>query len=156
MQRIGTAKFTRKLGTARINRRYLGATRIYGVDPPPAGGVVLADYSVVLYQSGGGEITFGMNSDGSAYGDPLYDAWYNPITTGVGTGRWVLLTSIGGALSVSGTIGSRVQLSTNPFWTASMYSGLVRSRTLTMQVYDAASGGNLLGTGSLYFEIDGS
>lgn len=151
------------LGNATLRRGYrvqgstLSPTVTYGsatLTKVAAGAVALADYVVALYQTGGGNITFSMSSNGST--SPDTSGWYSPITTGAGTGKWVILTSVSGALSVSGTIGSRVQLSTNPFWTASMSSGLVRNRTFTVQIYDAATGGNLLGTGSLYFEIDGS
>lgn len=119
-----------------------------------AGAVNLKAYGVALTATGGGSVTFTMLSDGTTSGDA--QGWFDPPTTGAGTGKWVILTSTSGTMTVSGTIGSRVQLSTNPSWTGTYAGGSVRTKTFTVQVYDAATGGNLLGSGTLSMEIDGS
>ena len=118
------------------------------------GAVTLTNYLVSVVSPGGGSVTFGMLSDGTTTGDT--SGWYLPTTSGVGTGRWVILTATGGTLSVSGSAtGSRIQLSTNPSWTGTYSGTSVRFRSFTVEIYDASSGGNLLGSGTLTLEVEG-
>lgn len=119
------------------------------------GGVTLTDYSVSIFSSGGGSVTFGMLSDGTTTGDA--SGWFSPPAAGVGTGRWVVITSTGGTLAITGSaVGSRIQLSTDPSWTGTYSGSAVRFRTFSVEVYDASVGGNLLGSGTLTLEVEGT
>jgi hypothetical protein len=112
-------------------------------------------YSVYLVNSGGGSVNFSLLSTGATSGDT--SGWYTPITAGIGTGKYAVVTSTGGALTMSGAaLATRLQISTNPQWTGTYSGASIRSRTLTVQVWDAPSGGNLLDSGTLYLEVDGS
>ena len=76
--------------------------------------------------------------------------WGAPLTAGIGSGYWVQFTQTGGGGGgMSGTIGSRVSLSTNQTWTLTRASLGVASRTFTVDFYNVASGGIVLSTGTL-------
>jgi hypothetical protein len=112
-------------------------------------------YEVYLVNSGGGVVNFSLLNNGATSGDT--SGWYVPITTGVGTGKYAVVTSTGGALAMSGSaLATRLEISTNPQWIGTYSGAAIRSRTLTVEVWDAISGGNLLDSGTLYLEVDGS
>lgn len=122
---------------------------------PVTGAAALTNYFVSLTAPGGGSVTFSMLSDGTTTGDA--SGWFSPPAAGVGTGRWAVITSTGGTLAITGSaVGSRIQLSTDPSWTGTYSGSAVRFRTFSVEVYDASVGGNLLGSGTLTLEIDGS
>lgn len=91
-----------------------------------------------------------LNTDGSAvlYGNvstsPVSPRWW---TDGSPPATWVLYTSTGNGTIMGGLSAStRYQLNTLRTIGNSRLSLGVASRTFTLSFYDAASGGNLLGT----------
>lgn len=119
-----------------------------------SGSYINAAYSVGIAAAGGGSVDFGMNSDGSTYGDAA--GWYSIITSGIGTGKWVIVTPTGGTLSVSGdAFGTRLELNVTRSWTGSYAGSSNRFADFTVQIYDAPTGGNLLASSTLHLEVDG-
>lgn len=125
-------------------------------------GTINASAFTELYGVGTDQATasFSLNSDGTATavnnGSPAF--WYDPITAGIGASYWVIVTITSGSVT-SGTVGSRVSLSAGQTWTVTTTgTGSVRNKEAvgTIAIYDAASGGNLLASGSfrLYAEVD--
>lgn len=83
----------------------------------------------------------GYTQDGTgAAGD-----WYTPTATGIGSSYWVLATILSGPSLFSGTIGTRQQLSSDGKWECQLGA----ETELSLEIWDAASGGNLKGTNYL-------
>lgn len=142
-------------GSSRVNKVYVGTVQSFGPSTTaPAASVAVKNYSVTLGASGGGTVEFSMSPDGTT--SPDTQGWYTVPTVGVGTGKWVIFSQTGGTLSCSGAaIGSRVQLSSAVTVSGTFSGTATRSATFNVQIYDAASGGTLLGSGTLYLEVDG-
>lgn len=101
-----------------------------------------------------------LNSDGTISGN-ISGAWYTTPTAGIGSSYWALVTITSGVLS-NGTSGSRVSLATSAWWqvkTSGVATIRVSNVTGTIELWDAASGGNMVSTGSFvleaYAESDG-
>lgn len=106
----------------------------------PAGALSLG---VTIYPDGR---TFTYN--GGGIGAP----WYAPETPGAGNGKWIVVTKTGGAQS-TGLEGVRIPMSAPLDYSIFKDSGTNQSNFAsyngTLQIYDAATGGNLLGSGTL-------
>ena len=91
--------------------------------------------------------SYQLNTDGSytKLGTGTASDWYSPVTGGIGTSYWVQADITSGPALSSGTVGSRLQLSSNRKWE----SQLEAVTALELNIYDASSGGNLLGTNTL-------
>lgn len=80
--------------------------------------------------------------------------WYDPITAAAGNGKWIVITKTGGAQS-TGLEGVRVPMSApldySIFSPGDSSQSNFASYSGTLQIYDAATGGNLLGSGTLTF-----
>jgi hypothetical protein len=144
------------LSTTAIGRMYLNGVLVYGTEKLVAGGgaFTVGSYNNTLAAPGGGEVTQTFAADGATYGDNA--GWYSPPTTGIGTGKWIIFTQTAGTLScASSALGTRVQLSSNVSITGSYFGSANRSATITVEIYDASSGGTLLDSGTLQLEVDG-
>lgn len=145
MQRLGTAKYRRRLGSTKINRRYLGTTMLFGQDTLDTTAFFAEDLATGTSLS---ECTF--NTDGSATltgnanTSPASPRWW---PTGSPPATWISYSSTGtGTITGGLTAGTRYQLNTARVL-GNTFTGVgVRNRTFTISFYDAASGGNLLGT----------
>lgn len=105
-----------------------------------AGSTVQATVGVTLNSDG--TITYnGAGSPGS---------WHNAPAAGVGASYWAILTVTSGTVT-SGTTGSRVALTAGQGWTLTTTgSASIRVSTVsgTIQIWDAASGGNKVSEGN--------
>lgn len=144
-----------------IGRKVVAAAVSYTVNYNAAsvvrtGAVSLGAYSVGLTSLGGGSVSFSLSSDGTT--SPDTQGWFTTAPqTGVGTGKWVIFSQTGGIMSTSSpAIGSRIELTSTVTITGTYAGSAVRFANFSVQIYDAASGGNLIGSGTLYLEIDGS
>lgn len=95
-------------------------------------------------------------SDGTislyAYGDGA--AWHNVPAPGLGASFWVIVSLTSGSVT-SGTIGSRLALTTGQTWSVTTTgTGDVRTKNAlgTIQIWDAASGGNMVSSGTFKLE----
>ena len=93
-----------------------------------------------------------INSDGTTtiatYGSN--PAWHNAPAAGVGASFWVIITLTSGGVT-TGTVGSRVQLTNGTSWTCvTTGSGAIRTKSAigTLEIWDAASGGNMVSSGT--------
>lgn len=94
----------------------------------------------------------GFYSDGTIV---LYDygtgsTWHNVPAVGVGSSFWAIVTLTSGTLS-SGTSGSRVSLAGGQMWSVTTTgTAQIRSKSAvgTVQIWDAASGGNMVSSGT--------
>ena len=84
------------------------------------------------------------NGSGTASLPGLASNWYIPSTVGIGSSYWVQATLTSGTLDY-GTTGSRISLASGTSWGATGTTTAV----LTLDFYDAASGGSLVGTNTL-------
>lgn len=144
------------LGTTPINRVYLNGSLVFGSGPIAggSGALSLGPYSISLSAPGGGDVTQSFGTDGATYGDG--GGWYSPITAGIGTGKWIIFTQTAGTLSCSSpALGTRVQLNSLVSITGSFTGSALRFATITVAIYDAPTGGTLLGSGTLTLEVDG-
>jgi len=144
-----------QVGNEVVKEVWLGSVKLW---PVVSGGVVaLENYSVVTSSPGGGSVTFSMFPDGTTGGDT--QGWFSPRPTpNVGAGKWVVLTDLGGGLTMSGSaLGARLELNTQRQWVGTSVGFLIlRLRNFRVEIWDAAVGGTLLATGSLELEVDGS
>lgn len=97
-----------------------------------------------------------LNSDGTCTvfktGGPAY--WHDPVTASIGNSYWAIVTVSAGALT-SGTVGSRVQIGTGKTWacqTSGIYALREEYAIGSLEIWDAASGGNKVATWD--FEIE--
>lgn len=94
------------------------------------------------------------NSDGTVTGTESNlgaGTWHSNPAAGLGTSYWVIVTITSGAVT-SGTVGSRVQLTGGTSWTATTTGTATRrikSVVGTFELWDAASGGNMVSSGTL-------
>ena len=95
-------------------------------------------------------------SDGTmsvyAFGDGA--AWHNTPAAGVGSSFWVIVSLTSGSLT-SGTIDSRLSLAVGQSWSVSTSgTGSIRTKNAlgTIQIWDAASGGNMVSSGTFKLE----
>ncbi len=96
-----------------------------------------------------GACAFGFNSNGTCYvtGLPAGPVnWYTPTTVGAGNTVWIEATLSSGNTPSGSALGTRLQLNAARGWD---FSAANRYCVLTIKFYDAASGGNLLGTNTL-------
>lgn len=145
-----------KLENTSINRVYFNGNLVFGSAPlvGGSGAFTVGSYSVSMSSPGGGDVTQSFNDDGSTSGDSA--GWYSPPTAGIGTGKWIIFTQTAGTLSCSSAaLGSRVQLNSIVSITGSYTGASNRSATITVEIYDASSGGTLLDSGTLTLEVDG-
>jgi hypothetical protein len=78
-------------------------------------------------------------------------AWHSNPASGLGNSYWVTFTPTTGTVT-TGTISTRIQLSANTAWTAlTTGTGISRRKyvTGTFEIWDAASAGNMVSTGTL-------
>ena len=108
---------------------------------------------LILAQGQQATATLAMNSDGTVTRDGTLGstAWHFAPAAGLGASFWALVTLASGAVT-TGTVGSRVQLTNGQVWTVTTV-GTARERLAsangTYEVWDAASGGNLVSSGPL-------
>jgi hypothetical protein len=143
-----------QVGNEVVKEVWLGPVKLW---PAVSGGVVvLENYSVVISSPGGGSVTFSMLPDGTTSGDT--QGWFSPRPTpNVGAGKWVVLTDLGGGLTMSGSaLGTRLELNAQRQWVGTNVGSTPRLRNFRVEIWDAAVGGTLLATGSLELEVDGS
>lgn len=82
--------------------------------------------------------------------------WHTNPASGLGASYWIILTPSSGTLT-SGTSGSRVQLTNGTTWTAatSGTGSLRRNQFIgVFQIWDAASAGNMVSTGTMTIEAE--
>jgi hypothetical protein len=81
--------------------------------------------------------------------------WYDPITAGAGNGKWIVVTKVSG-INSTGLEGVRIPMNApldySIFQPESTNQSNFASYNGTLAIYDAATGGNLLGSGTLIFE----
>lgn len=99
--------------------------------------------------------SYSINSDGSCVGSTEYSpgSWITPVGGSYGSSYWVIVTLTTGTVT-SGTTGSRVQIGTGKTWTCTTTgAGAFREKSAfgTIEIWDAASGGNKVASGT--FEI---
>jgi hypothetical protein len=141
-----------QIGNEVVKEVWLGPVKLW---PVVAGGVVtLFDYSVIVSLPGGGSVSFAMNPDGTTEEDT--QGWFSPRPTpNIGAGKWVVLTSLGGGLQMSGaSIGSRIEMNVQRRWIGSNLGSAAKVSNFRIEVWDAAVGGTLLSVGSLALEVD--
>ena len=95
-------------------------------------------------------------SDGTmsvyAYGDGA--TWHNVPAPNVGASFWVIVTITSGSVS-NGTVGTREPLTLGQTWSVTTTgTGDVRTKSAlgTIQIWDAASGGNMVSSGTFKLE----
>lgn len=129
----------------------------------PQGGIVNNAYSDSQILAGVGAtqalsgITFETNGTVTGLNE-IQPNYFDPTTTGIGSSYWLLVTATSGTFT-SGTTGSRLQLSSSRAYTCQTTgAGIVRIKgvSASYELWDAASGGNIAGSGSitLYSEVD--
>lgn len=121
--------------------------------PPPTFDVTAETY---LTDVGATQATasFSLNSDGSCSGATSFDpgSWITPVGGSYGGSYWVIVTLSSGTVS-TGTTGSRVAIGSGVTWTVTTIgTGFVRLREVvgTIQIWNAASGGTMVASGSFY------
>lgn len=75
--------------------------------------------------------------------------WRTPTAGGAGNTVWVEVTKSSGFNPTTGTLNSRLQLSSARGYEMLVGAGQVKAGSFSVKFYDAASGGNLLGTNSM-------
>ena len=112
----------------------------------------IGDYAVY---SNGLSVEFSMLSNGDTSGDS--SGWYSPSSSGIGSGKWVILTATAGNMAMSGsTIGSRIELSSDRSWVGNISAGQIKFKNFTIEVWSEAAGGIMLDSGSLNLECENS
>jgi len=97
--------------------------------------------------------TVSLNSDGTIGGD-IGGAWYATQTAGIGSSYWAIVTLTRGSVT-SGTTASRVSLASGQAWNVTTTgSGSIRVKNAvgTIQIWDAASAGNMVSSGVFSIE----
>jgi hypothetical protein len=109
----------------------------------------IVDYVGSLFQPAA---NIGFYSDGTivlyAYGTG--STWHNVPAVGVGSSFWAIVTLTSGSLS-SGTSGSRVSLADGQMWSVTTTgTAAIRNKSAvgTIELWDAASGGNMVSSGT--------
>lgn len=77
-------------------------------------------------------------------------AWHTAPAAGLGSSYWAIVTLTSGSVT-SGTTGARVSLATGHAWvTTTSGTGTNRTKSAigTIEIWDAASGGNMVSTGT--------
>ncbi len=118
--------------------------------------------SKLLTNAGASQATASIrfNNVGTVTGnDDVQPNWFSPTTTGIGVGYWVLVNAPTVGSFTTGTTGSRVQISSEPLYSATTTgsaTGRQAEAQATYEIWDAASGGNIAGSGSitLFAEVD--
>ena len=96
--------------------------------------------------------TLAMNSNGTVTRDGTSGAtaWHYAPAAGLGSSYWALVTITNGTVT-TGTVGSRVSLATGHTWTATTTGSSdtrLKECSGTFQIWDAASGGNMVSSGT--------
>ena len=96
--------------------------------------------------------SFSLNADGSTGGAYEYSpgSWITPVGGSYGSSYWVIVTITTGSVT-TGTTGSRVALTSGQTWTVTTTgTGASRAKSAygTIQIWDAASGGNMKASGT--------
>lgn len=153
----GTADGQRYLGSTRINRVYLGSTRVYGDAPAGGGG---GGYSWTRYATvtddnanAATQITLSFNTDGTvSYTNSTGDSvstdlthWHDGGTvSGIGNSRWAKKTSTGDA--TSGTLtSSLVAMSSARTISIQSVAGEARAGQELIEIYSDSGGTTKVG-----------
>ena len=111
------------------------------------GAVIASGFSETYYVFGG-PAAFTLFTDGTESSGTWN--WFDPPTSGKGAIYWAELVALTGIGAMSGSpLGTRMQISGAPNWSLDASN---RIRTFTLNIYDAASGGSLVSTGTI--ELD--
>jgi hypothetical protein len=144
----GTVDAKRYLGTTEIGKVYLGTTVVLGSGSAPSAFDSTAfnaesndvGYAVAfceLYADGSALVS------GNVVSSPATPRWWSSSPPAT----WVSFSSTGNGIRVGGlTAGVRYEINTTRQLGIEWDTIGARARTFTMSFYDAASGGNLLGT----------
>jgi hypothetical protein len=106
-----------------------------GGNPPWRVGLIVKPDGTSVSVNGGG-------NDGN---------WANPIVPGTGTGKWIIATKTGGADTIANS-GVRISMASDVTFATAFNITNSLSWTGTLQIYNAASGGTLLGSGTLVLD----
>jgi hypothetical protein len=146
-----------RLENTPINRVYFNGSLVFGAAPLAggSGAFTVGTYWIGISAPGGGQVTQSFGDEGSTYGDGA--GWYSPLTAGIGTGKWIIFTQTAGTLScTSAALGTRVQLTSLVSITGEYFGSASRFATITVEIYNASTGGTLLDSGTLTLEVDGN
>jgi hypothetical protein len=117
--------------------------------------VVASTYGQVTFGSSVEQVTcsVSLNSNGTISGD-ISGAWFATQTAGIGSSYWAIVTLTTGTVT-TGTTASRVSLAAGHTWSVvTTGSGSIRVKNAvgTIQIWDAASGGNMVSSGIFTIE----
>jgi hypothetical protein len=146
-----------RLENTAINRVYFNGNLVFGSAPlvGGSGAFTVGTYWIGLSAPGGGQVTQSFGNDGATYGDSA--GWYSPLTNDIGTGKWIIFTQTAGTLScTSAALGTRVQLNSLVSIMGEYFGSASRFATITVEIYNASTGGTLLDSGTLTLEVDGN
>lgn len=140
----------------------LGKSASVPTPTPPPGLNVSAETTLNGVGSDQATASFYLNSDGSCAGGYAFSpgSWITPVGGSYGGSYWAIVTITSGAVT-SGTTGSRVAIGTGIGWEVTTTGiGIIRNKSAagTIQIWDAASGGNMVASGSfsLFAQVDNS
>lgn len=157
MQRLGIGKFQRRLGATKINRRYVGATRIHGVDPPaPFYSYTGSAYTDDANASGTATLTAQFQVDGritfiASTGDGgglswTITHWHDGGTvSGIGNSRWAKKTLVSGDVTTGTVLTSLTALTAIRTMVISLVAGEAREGTYLVEIYSDSGGINKVG-----------
>lgn len=97
-------------------------------------------------------------SNGTAsYSTGAAQSWYAPATTNIGASYWAELVAVSGTGTMSGSaLSTRIQISGEPQWILTRSTLGVSSRTFTLNIYNASTGGSLLSSGTVTLTAESS
>lgn len=97
-------------------------------------------------------------SNGTAsYSTGAAQSWYAPATTNIGASYWAELVAVSGTGTMSGSaLSTRIQISSEPQWILTRSTLGVSSRTFTLNIYNASTGGSLLSSGTVTLTAESS
>ena len=144
------------LGTTQVNRAYAGTNIIFG-SGSATGAVLSSNFNdeIFISNAGGSQATAGITfqPNGTVDGNNVVQLnWFSSISAGIGASYWLLVNTPSSGTFTTGTIGTRQVLSSARAYTATTTgAGPVRQKsvTATYQIWDAATGGTQLGTGTI-------
>jgi len=121
--------------------------------------LIFAKNGLVITGNSGIQVTcfVSLNSNGTIGGD-IGGAWYATQTAGIGSSYWAIVTLTTGTLT-NGTSGSRVSLASGQLWSVNTTgsSGIRFKQAVgTIQIWDAASAGNMVSSGVFNISAYGS
>jgi hypothetical protein len=93
----------------------------------------------------------------AAYSTGAAQSWYAPATTNIGASYWAELVAVSGTGTMSGSaLSTRIQISGEPQWILTRSTLGVSSRTFTLNIYNASTGGSLLSSGTVTLTAESS